>query len=115
MKALFCFCLVSKRTRLLFTKAIFPLLMTAAACATALAPAARAQSLTTFAPTAVGTTTPATQTVTVSLQSTGTVAKVEVVTLGAPNLDFTESGTDNCAGISSGSCTVTVAFAPKYP
>ncbi|MFZ0692394.1 MAG: Ig-like domain repeat protein [Acidobacteriaceae bacterium] len=114
MKALLDSCPVSNRSHLLFTKAIFPLLMTAA-CAMALAPAAAAQSLTTFAATAVGTTTPATETVTVSLQSAGTVAKVEVVTLGAPNLDFTESGTDNCVGISSGSCTVTVAFAPKYP
>ncbi len=35
--------------------------------------------------------------------------------MGAPNLDFTESGSDSCVGISSGSCTVTVAFAPKYP
>jgi sugar lactone lactonase YvrE len=51
----------------------------------------------------------------VGLQTTGTVASVKVLTLGAPNLDFTESGTDSCAGISSGSCSVTVAFAPKYP
>ncbi len=74
-----------------------------------------AQAQTTFAATAVGTATPATQTVTVNLQAAGTVAKVEVLTMGAPSLDFTESGTDNCAGISSGGCQVTVAFAAKYP
>ena len=74
-----------------------------------------AQAQTTFAATAVGTATPATQTVTVNLQAAGTVAKVEVLTMGAPSLDFTESGTDNCAGISSGSCQAAVAFAAKYP
>ena len=74
-----------------------------------------AQAQTSFAATAVGTSTPATQTVTVNLQAAGTVAKVEVLTMGAPNLDFTESGTDTCVGISSGSCQVTVAFAAKYP
>ena len=74
-----------------------------------------AQAQTSFAATAVGTSTPVTQTVTVNLQAAGTVAKVEVLTVGAPNLDFTESGADNCAGISSGSCQVTVAFAAKYP
>ncbi|HTX38583.1 MAG TPA: hypothetical protein VME43_26335, partial [Bryobacteraceae bacterium] len=78
-------------------------------------PAAQAQSLTTFAATPVGTATPPTQTVSVSVQTAGTVAKVEVLTQGAANLDFTESGTDNCVGISSGSCSVTVAFGPKYP
>ncbi|MGA8108193.1 MAG: Ig-like domain repeat protein, partial [Acidobacteriaceae bacterium] len=75
-------------------------------------PAAHAQNLTTFPATAVGTTTPATETVTV--QVTGSVASVEVLAMGAPNLDFTETG-DTCVGEGSGSCTVTVAFAPKYP
>jgi hypothetical protein len=75
-------------------------------------PAAQAQNLTTFPATAVGTTTPATETVTV--QVTGSVASVEVLTMGAPNLDFT-AVSDTCVGKSSGSCTVTVAFAPKYP
>ncbi len=95
-----------------------PLIFSAPALAAlifALGSVMQAQNLTTFAATAVGAATPATQTVTVSVQTGGTVAKVEVVTLGAPNLDFTESGTDNCAGISSGSCSVPVAFAPKYP
>ena len=74
-----------------------------------------AQNFTSFPATAVGTTTPVTQTVTVSLQTAGTVSKVSVLTMGVPNLDFTESGTDSCGGISSGSCSVTVAFAPMFP
>ncbi|HEY1810423.1 MAG TPA: Ig-like domain repeat protein [Acidobacteriaceae bacterium] len=74
-----------------------------------------AQNFTSFPATPVGTTTPATQSVTVSLQVSGTVSKVAVRTMGFPNLDFTESGTDSCAGISSGSCSVTVAFAPMFP
>jgi hypothetical protein len=114
MKALFHFCLVSRLAlRDMFTKSIIPVLMTLAILGLTAEPMAQAQ--TTFAATAVGTATPATQTVTVNLQAAGTVAKVEVLTMGAPSLDFTESGTDNCAGISSGSCQVTVAFAAKYP
>ena len=113
MKALFS-CLASRCTlRALFTKAIFPVLMTVAAFGLMSAPATQAQ--TAFPATAVGTATPATQAVTVSLQAAGTVAKVEVLTMGAANLDFNESGADNCVGVSSGSCQVTVAFAPKYP
>ncbi len=113
MKALPASCLVSKRSAwALLTKLTFPTLMTLAALLTS---ATGVQAQTTFAATAVGTATPATQTVSVSLQTAGTVAKLEVLTMGAPNLDFTESGTDNCVGINSGSCQVTVAFAPKYP
>ncbi|MGA7524998.1 MAG: Ig-like domain repeat protein [Acidobacteriaceae bacterium] len=78
-------------------------------------PLANAQNFTSFAAAPVGTTTPAAQAVTVSLQAAGTVSKVAVLTMGVPNLDFTESGSDACAGISSGSCTVTVAFAPMFP
>jgi hypothetical protein len=77
--------------------------------------AGNAQNSTSFAATPVGTATPTTQPVTVNLQTSGTVNKVAVLTMGAPNLDFTESGSDSCVGISSGGCTVTVAFAPKYP
>jgi hypothetical protein len=114
MKALFHFCLVSRLAlRDMFTKSIIPVLMTLAVLGLTAEPMAQAQ--TTFAATAVGTATPATQTVTVNLQAAGTVAKVEVLTMGAPSLDFTESGTDNCGGISSGGCQVTVAFAAKYP
>ena len=114
MKSLFRSCLVSRfAPRGMFTKSAIPFLMALATLGLTAAPVAQGQ--TTFGATAVGTTTPATQTVTVNLQAAGTVAKVEVLTVGAPNLDFTESGTDNCAGISSGSCQVTVAFAAKYP
>jgi hypothetical protein len=87
--------------------------MTAAAVGLMTASAARAQTV--FPVTAGGTTTPASEPVTVNVQAAGTVARVEVLTMGAPNLDFTESGTDSCVGINSGSCQVTVAFAPKYP
>ena len=99
MKALFPSCLVSNRSAWAsLTKLTVPTLMTLAVLL---------MSATGMGPdhlcwTAVGTATPATQTVTVSLQAAGTVAKLEVLTLGAPNLDFTESGTDNCAGISPG-------------
>lgn len=74
----------------------------------------QAQSLTTFNAATVGTTTPQTQSVTVNVQTSGTVASVAVLTNGAPNLDFTDAG-DNCVGKSAGSCSVTVSFAPKYP
>ena len=100
MKALFS-CLASRCTlRALFSKALFPVLMTATAIALMSGRVTHAQ--TTFATTAVGTSAPATQTVTVNLQAAGTVAKVEVLTMGTANLDFTESGADNCAGISTG-------------
>ena len=113
MTALFRFCLASRiAPRPPFTKSLFPVLMTAAALGLASAPT---QAQTMFPSTAVGTATPAIQTITVSLQAAGTVAKVEVLTIGASNLDFTESGSDNCKGVSSGSCQVTVAFAPRYP
>ncbi len=78
-------------------------------------PLGHAQNFTSFPATPVATTTPVTQSVTVNLQVAGTVSKTAVLTMGAPNLDFTESGSDSCAGISSGGCTVTVAFAPKFP
>lgn len=99
-----------------FPRRRIPVLSSALAIlALLLSPSIQAQNLTSFAATPVGTAIPATQTVTVSLQASGTVAKVAVLTMGAPNLDFTESGTDSCVTLSSGSCTVTVAFAPKYP
>lgn len=114
MKFLFRSCQISRcALRALFTPSTLAVLMTLAALGWASTPGGNAQ--TTFAATAVGTSTPTTQSVTVSVQAAGTMAKVEVLTMGAANLDFTESGTDNCVGISSGSCQVTVAFAPKYP
>lgn len=107
-------CLVSPRNvSLQLRKTAFPVLVLLAFAAVGVA-AAQAQNLTTFPATAVGTATPASQSVTVKVQSAGTVASVNVLTMGAPNLDFTDAG-DNCVGISSGSCSVTVAFAPRYP
>ncbi|HVT98969.1 MAG TPA: hypothetical protein VHE33_15795, partial [Acidobacteriaceae bacterium] len=114
MTSLFHSCLVSRRVvRQRFAKSIIPVQVLLALLGWAAAPGAQAQTI--FPAAAVGTSTPTTQTVTVNVQTAGTVAGVEVLTMGAPNLDFTESGTDTCAGISSGSCQVTVAFAPKYP
>ncbi len=58
------------------------------------------------------------QTVTVTIQSPGTLANVRVLTQGSPNLDFTASGTNTCihGSYSLGqTCTVSVGFAPKYP
>lgn len=107
-------CLVSRcALRALLTKSIIPVLMTLAVLGST--GALRVHAQTAFPATAVGTSTPATQTVSVSLQVSGSVAKVAVLAMGAPNLDYTEAGTDNCVGISSGSCQVPVAFAPKYP
>jgi Bacterial Ig-like domain (group 3)/NHL repeat len=108
------FCLsVSRSHRRLSQTMKYGALLMAAALQSG--PAGHAQNFTSFAATPVGTTTPVTQSVTVSLQTSGTVSKAAVLTMGAPNLDFTESGSDSCAGISSGSCTVTVAFAPMFP
>ncbi len=77
----------------------------------ALAPIAQAQVQ--FPATAVGQNTPVRS---VSVNVTGTVAKVEVLTMGTANLDYTESGVDNCVGVTSGNaCNVPVVFAPKYP
>jgi hypothetical protein len=112
MGPLFFFCLSSGRgARPAFRNFSFCVLL-CTGILLAGASSAAAQNLTTFPATAVGTTTPTTQTVTV--QVSGTVSSVEVLTMGAPHLDFTETA-DNCVGVSSGSCQVTVAFAPKYP
>ena len=92
-----------RRTRLLGVAAI------AAFAGTAL----HAQTI--FPQTAVGSSAAA-QSVSVTVTGTGTVTSVAVLTMGAPNLDYTEpSGGDNCVGISSGSCSVSVVFGPKFP
>jgi len=108
-------CLLSKNARRPLLRSLPFYVLFAAAFVLFHAHAAHAQNLTTFPATAVGSSTPAAQTVTVNMQSAGTVARVAVLTLGAPNMDFTESGSDNCSGLTSGSCSVTVAFGPKYP
>ena len=58
------------------------------------------------------------ETVTVTIQSPGSLAAVEVLTQGVANLDFTPSGSSTCipASYAQGqNCTVSVSFAPKYP
>jgi len=81
---------------------------------------AQAQSLA-FGAQAVGQASAA-QTVTVHATATGAVARVKVLTLGAPNLDFADvpaSSSSNCAtasfSASGGSCTESVTFTPVYP
>ncbi len=70
----------------------------------------------TFSATSVGQST--SQTATLVLQSSGTVASIEVLTLGAPGLDFQAAAGGSCAltaYTASQSCTVNVSFAPLYP
>ena len=46
--------------------------------------------------------------------SGGSIGSVEVVTQGAPNLDFTNPGGGSCTGGTSSACTVDVTFRPIY-
>src|SRR5258705_12120502 len=58
------------------------------------------------------------ESVTVTVQSPGNLASVEVVTQGVANLDFIASGSNTCISGSyapAQTCTVSVSFAPKYP
>jgi hypothetical protein len=58
------------------------------------------------------------QSVTVTAQTAGTVAQVEVLTMGAPNLDFTGvSGSTPCSGalLVNQTCTESVTFTPASP
>jgi hypothetical protein len=73
-----------------------------------------------FGAAAVGTTTPVTQTVTLTsgIGSNGPViSSISVVTQGAPNLDFTNAGGGTCAisqTLNNGqTCTVVVKFKPR--
>jgi len=63
-------------------------------------------------------TAPASFPVTLTFTAAGTVGSVNVLTQGAPNLDFTDAVTgDTCSGvyIIGNNCTVYVTFNPKYP
>jgi hypothetical protein len=78
-------------------------------------------SLTAAAQTNVGSVnigSSATTTVTVTLPSGGTLGTISVVTQGEPNLDFTDAGGGSCAVgtlyAANATCTVNVAFQPKY-
>ena len=59
-----------------------------------------------------------TQTLTFTITSGGTLGAPQVLTQGAPNLDFTDAGTGTCTTTPTQStgatCTVVVKFAPKY-
>jgi len=59
---------------------------------------------------------PGTQVFTIKVSSGTTLASYSVLTLGAPNLDFTSvsSGT-SCPNVVSGSCTIEVQFQPTAP
>jgi len=55
---------------------------------------------------------------TVTIQSPGNLASIQVVTQGVANLDFTASGTNTCVSgpyVQGQTCTVSVSFTPKYP
>src|ERR1700754_5183149 len=60
----------------------------------------------------VGTGSPA-QSVGVTIQSAGTISTIRVVTQGAPNLDFSASGTGTCmtaSYVAGQTCVVSVIF-----
>lgn len=54
-------------------------------------------------------------TLTVTLQPTGTVTEVRVLTQGIPNKDFTDAGGGTCMPGSASTCTVNVKFTPTAP
>lgn len=68
-----------------------------------------------FSPTALGVASQTTLTITVS--SGTTLGAVSVLTMGAPNLDFTAvaGGTTCAAGITAATCNVEVQFKPTVP
>jgi len=56
------------------------------------------------------------QNVTVNLSAPGIVASVQVLTAGAPGLDFVPAGASTCVSASfPGNCTVSVTFTPTAP
>jgi sugar lactone lactonase YvrE len=70
---------------------------------------------------AIATATPATTSLTFTFGTSTTIAPPAVLTLGAPNLDFTDAGTGTCTtngtshsySVGDG-CTVNVTFTPKF-
>ena len=66
----------------------------------------------------VGTPSALSEPVTVTVQSSGNLASVEIVTQGIANSDFIASGSNTCLPgfyAPAQTCTVSVGFAPKYP
>src|ERR1700720_2285090 len=62
--------------------------------------------------------TPLTETVAVTIQSSGTLASIQVLTQGSANLDFNLSGVSTCAVVAyvqGQVCSVSTIFAPTYP
>jgi sugar lactone lactonase YvrE len=58
------------------------------------------------------------ETATVTIQSSGNLASVQVVTQGATDLDFTAAGANTCISgsyVQGQTCTISVGFGPKYP
>jgi sugar lactone lactonase YvrE len=90
------------------------------ACAIFLASgySAAAQAWATFPSTSVSSGSPS-QPVTITIQAPGTLAYIEVLTQGAPGLDFTSSGVNEClmgtSYVQGNICTIGVSFFPKYP
>ena len=72
-----------------------------------------------FGPVNVGSSAPGAVSVTVTLQSSGTIGSILDLTKGAPNLDFTNAAGGTCTvGTTYGegqTCTALVAFNPQYP
>lgn len=70
----------------------------------------------TSSPTGVIFSAPGTATLTITVPSGTTLGSATVLTLGAPNLDYTAvaSGT-TCPNVTSGTCAVEVQFAPTAP
>jgi hypothetical protein len=66
----------------------------------------------------VNVSSPSTALLSFSVGAGTTVGSIEVVTKGAPGLDFTNGGSGSCAAQTYGSttaCTVDVTFTPRYP
>ncbi|MGH9718074.1 MAG: hypothetical protein ACRD4R_15290 [Candidatus Acidiferrales bacterium] len=92
-----------------------PLLLIFAVCFLAIASPVSAQVTATPA-NAIFKASGSTQTFTIDVPSGTTLGKVAVLTLGAPNLDFTElPGGTTCPNVTEGSCTVEVEFQATAP
>jgi hypothetical protein len=84
----------------------------------ACARAARGQNGYRFSPNVVVGTTSAAQTVTLAMQSAGTLSSINVLTNGTAGLDYSAAGGSCAAGTSynvGDRCTVAVLFTAKYP
>jgi sugar lactone lactonase YvrE len=80
-----------------------------------LSPRAFAQAAFVFQPAVTVGGVPQLQTVPVTIQTTGTLGTVKVLTQGSPNLDFTLSSVGSCPTTPGQVCDVSVSFLPKYP